>query len=289
MSINFMIPGLYEHFNLLQRIITYYEKNINHFIDGFTIGAIYGDFQYCIWDGGRNFSQYLPCSLEQILDIKNYFNDKGIPIRLIYTNPILEEKHLYDRFCNLVTEVCESPLNEIVINSPLLEHYIKMSYPNYSFISSTTKCNSKEESLKELDSYKMICLDYNLNKNEKYLSSIPEDKRSKIELLCNAICPPGCPNRKNHYSANGQFHLTLAKPYQVDCGIKTNTCTYATRNYYNNISPDEIQNKYLPMGYNNFKLEGRSLSDYENLLNIAYYCIKPEYQHEFILDILMTL
>jgi len=40
----------------------------------------------------------------------------------------------------MVTEICENELNEIVINSPILEDYLRDKYPKYKFISSTTKC-----------------------------------------------------------------------------------------------------------------------------------------------------
>ena len=43
------------------------------------------------------------------------------------------------------------------------------------------------------------------------------------------------------------------------------------------ITPDEIWEKYVPMGFNQFKIEGRT-SDLFNLIeHYIYYMIKPEY------------
>lgn len=46
----------------------------------------------------------------------------------------------------------------------------------------------------------------------------------------------------------------------------------------NNLSPKEIYNVYAPLGFQHFKLEGRTLSDIENACNYAWYLAKPEYQ-----------
>lgn len=280
MNINFMLPGLYEHFQLNKIFFETLKEDKNIFYDNVSIGCFYGNFQFCAWDGGRTFGDYKPSSYEDIIEIKGFLQNNNIPLRLIFTNPVIAEKDLDNHFCNLVTKLCENENNEIVVNSPLLEKYLRENYPKYSFISSTTKCNNIEESLKELDKYKFICLDYNLNKQIDKIKNI-EDK-NKIEFLVNAICPPACPNRKEHYRLNGISHLNLGKEYRVACQIKGDTTRCLTRNYKNNISPEEIYTKYYNLGFSNFKLEGRTLTDKEVILNYAYYMIKPEYQHEII-------
>ena len=44
------------------------------------------------------------------------------------------------------------------------------------------------------------------------------------------------------------------------------------------ISIEDIQNTYLPMGFSNFKIEGRSLGSAVVLEFLLYYMTKPEYQ-----------
>ena len=52
------------------------------------------------------------------------------------------------------------------------------------------------------------------------------------------------------------------------------------KNLRTHITPDDIYEKYLPMGFNQFKIEGRT----SNVLNLMetyfYYMIKPEYADE---------
>lgn len=219
--------------------------------------------------------------MEEIVTIKNYLKEQNIPLRLIYTNPMLQPIHFSDRFCNLVCALCEDELNEIVVNNPELEKYLRKTYPKYSFISSTTKCKTLKESLAELQDYKYICLDYNQNHN-KILESLTDNEKDRIEFLCNAICPPGCPNRKEHYRLNGIQYLNFYHPYQIHCQITGSTVSAEMLASKNNISPEEIINYYHPLGYHMFKLEGRTLNGIEVLLNYARYFIKPEHQLDFI-------
>lgn len=284
--IKFMLPGFYEHFQLFKTFISFKEKHPNYFYDNIEIGACYGNFQFCIWDGGRIFYQYKQANYENIIEIYNYFLSKNIPLRLVYTNTEITEEHLNDRFCNLVTELCEHENNEIVVNSPMLEQYLREKYPKYKIISSTTKClTSPEDSQTEINKdYHMICLDYNLNHNFNFLNQITN--KDKIEFLVNPICQAGCPYRKNHYRLNSIQHLTYNKTYLLnECRIKHNTLDHDSILQRNNISPEEIYTTYVPAGFTNFKLEGRTLTDLEVLMGVAKYMIKPEYQIQAIYDI----
>ena len=44
------------------------------------------------------------------------------------------------------------------------------------------------------------------------------------------------------------------------------------------IGIEDIENTYLPMGFNNFKIEGRGLGSALILEFLLYYMTKPEYQ-----------
>lgn len=223
--IKFLLPGFYEHNNLFKKIINKYENENYLFNEDIAIGACYGNFQICIWDGGRTFNSYKQASKEQIEEMYLYYKQHNIPLRLVFTNPELKKEDLHDRFCNLVAEICEDENNEIVVNSPLLEKYIREMYPKYKIISSTTKCLTNIENAQDElnENYYMVCLDYNLNHNLHFLSTIPEENKDKVEFLVNAICPAGCPNRKEHYRLNGLFYLNYGKQYYINCGIKQGT------------------------------------------------------------------
>lgn len=281
--IYFAIPGMYE--NLQANQIFYFLKQDHPecFYDDFNFDAFYGNFQFCTWDGGRIFSDYRHATIEDIqYAIQLYNNIMKVPIRFIFTNPNIEQKHCYDRFCNIICEMCENDLNEIVINSPILEEYIRKKYPKYKIISSTTKClSNKEDFLKELhnENYYRICLDYNLNQNQELLLSLNDEEKEKSEFLINAICAVGCPNRKKHYAFNGESSLTYGKSYQL------NFCNIPGDNLYPydytkpiQLTPEQIRDWYAPNGFSHFKLEGRTFSYSCHSANLVKYMVKSEYQ-----------
>lgn len=278
---NFMLPGLYEKFPLNKAFIEFYFNNKHMFYDDINIYCTYGSFPFSIWDGGRIFLQYQQASKESIEEIKAFNDFYNIKTRLVCTNPILEEQHLFDDFMNLVLELCYDNQSEIVINSDLLKNYILQNYPNYSLISSTTKrITNKEDLIKELENpdYKMICLDYDFNNNFKILNSIPNNLKNKCEFLVNAICPPGCPTRKKHYDLNGAHMLSYGKQYSITCGIKKVSLDPENEKRKSIITTEQIEKKYLPNGFENFKIEGRTFSNEVLLGHYVKYLVKPEYQ-----------
>ena len=284
MEVNYSIPGLYEHYTLNFSLLDLMKKRPELFNDNTKIEACYGNFQFCLFDGGRVFNQYRQTTKEEMEFIINEYNNVyQVPVRLIFTSNQLKPEHFYDRFCNVILELCHNDMNQIVLVDDNLREYIHERFPKYSFISSTTKCLTNAEDLrKELKNPNFIetCLDYNLNKNFKLLELFSEEEKNKSEFLINAICPPGCPNRKDHYRLNSLLYLNYNKEYRVpQCPILGNTLDPITTCSKNNLSPQEIYEKYAPMGFKHFKLEGRTLPDIEIACNYVKYLVKPEYQY----------
>lgn len=290
--INYMLPGFYEHFNLYKNLFYIKETSPEYFRDNINISCLYGNFQHCPWDGGRVFGTIKTASVEDMTEVLYFYNSQlNLPIRYVFTNTLIKEEHCLDRRCNLMLELGKNYPNEVVVNSPILEKYIRTNYPNYKIISSTTKClTNKTDALNEISKdYKLICLDYNLNKNFEFLNSIPIEQREKIEILVNPICGLGCPNRQEHYRLNSLYNLTFGKTYSLfDCKIKENIL-HPEHFKVAGISPEEIEQLYLPLGINNIKLEGRTLSDINVATILAKYLIKEEYQLNFISTILKDL
>ena len=283
----FNLPGFNDHFQLNLFMIRLYREHKDWFLDDVKISSIFGNFHFCPWDGGRNFPSYNQCTKEEVIATRDAYNDYGIPLRLVFTNPVLEEKHLHNRFCNMILKELDNGMNEVCVNSPLMENYIRENYPSYKIISSTTKRLTKEaDILKELenDNYYQICFDYDVNKNMKLLESIPKEKRDKFEFLSNAICHPGCPIRKQHYAWTGPAQLTfLRDKYDMmhKCTITEGICHPDILGKGNNLSNEDID-KYHKMGYKYFKLEGRTMPSGVMLSSYLYYLIKPECYFEVI-------
>lgn len=143
MGAKFIIPGLYEHHDLNFKFLQLMQEKPEMFYDDISIGAVYGSFQFCIFDGGRVFTNYRHTTKEEIEEITHIYNDVyGVPVRLVMTNTELTPEEYYNRFGNVILKSCENDINEIVVNNEGFEQYVRETYPKYQFISSTTKCLS---------------------------------------------------------------------------------------------------------------------------------------------------
>ena len=286
--INFALPGFYENQNIIIILCSLIKLYPNIFYDNININAVYGNFSLSTWDGGRIFESYPVASKEDMVDIYNaYNNELEIPIRFIFTNPLLTQEHCFEKYNNFIVSQFENGINEIVVNSPILEEYLRNNYPNYTFISSTTKCLSLQDLKKEIDNpnYKLVCWDYNLNHNKELINNLTQEQKDKCELLINAICGEGCPYRAEHYKLNGIHSLTYGKNFTMrGCNIKKSVFTPNRK--CNNISTQEIIEEYYPKGFTHFKLEGRTYSDLDLTLELTRFLVKPEWK-EFVLAFIL--
>lgn len=287
----FMLPGFCEHYKLYQNIYNFLKDYPETKREEVEIYCYYGNLPLCTWDGGRIFSSYSPNTIEQIQDLKKFYNDKlNSKIRFVFTNNLLKEEHLNERYINIGLQIFNNEKNEIVLNSSILETYLKEKYPNYQLIASTTKCSNQENSKKDLNNndYIFTCLDYNLNHNWKFLNSLTPEEKEKTEFLVNPICSPGCPQRKEHYRLNSLFSLTYGQRYPMkSCEISHNSNCAKFNSAH--ITINEIIEKYIPAGFHYFKLEGRTWSSEEMVVTLAEYLIKPEYQSYFLTEMLKSM
>lgn len=282
----FNIPGIYDHLDLNLFFIKLQQDYPQYFYDDVKITSVFGNFHFCPWDGGRNFIYYSQQSKEDVQRIAALYNSNDVPLRLVFTNPVIQPDDLHNRFCNMILRELENGMNEVCVNSDLMENYIRENYPKYKIISSTTKrITSPEKALEELkQDYFQVCLDYDLNHNKKFLESIPKEDRHKVEFLANAICRPGCPIRKQHYAYTGEAQRTwLREKYEITqgCNIVENLTHPSKLGKENNLSLEKID-EYYDMGFKYFKLEGRTLSSATMLGCYLYYFIKPEAYFEVI-------
>lgn len=280
--INYAIPGAFEMSNLNFKLLDLKRRFPDYFYPDINIEITYGNPQFCIWDGGRIFSSYNQMSLTQVQDIINIYNNEfKIPIRYVFTNCCLTEKEYHNRFGNLLMESGNSGLNEVVIADDDFMHYLKNKYPMYKFVSSTTKVLKKpEEAKQELnkEDYKLVCLHYDLNFNFKFLNSLNEKERTKTEFLINPICPPGCQFRKHHYYLNSQGHLNFGKVYSLpECAVTTN-CLDPRIIKLNHMTYEMIKEKYVPLNFEHYKIEGRTWKESDLALTYVAYMVKPEWQ-----------
>lgn len=291
MKAYFHLPDFSHHFMLNFTLVSMY-KNCPHFFrEGMEIASFFGTFPQSLWNGGRNDSGVTELKFAEY--VINTFNNAGIPLRFTFTNPVLEKKHLKDKFCNDVMKLADNGMNEVIVFSPILEEYIRENYPNFKLTSSTCKRITGLENLtEELEKdYKLVVVDYDFNNKFDLLEKIPH--KEKCELLINPCCNPKCSMRSEHYRRVGlqqiEFCEHLAKnpnkpltpkiSTEMGCGCGDRTI-FDNMKMPNNISPDDIWEKYIPMGFRHFKIEGRTASQLNMIETYMYYLIKPEYQNE---------
>ncbi|HEX2966377.1 MAG TPA: hypothetical protein VHO84_11350, partial [Syntrophorhabdaceae bacterium] len=207
--LNFYLPDFFYLFKLNINTILYMKKNPKFFRDGITVKAVYGAFPPSIWNGGRTMSFDFVERAAIMAAIQN-FNGLGVALRFTFTNTLLKEEDVYDSYCNECLKLANNGINEVLVNSPILEKYIREKYPKYRVISSTTKGITSIEGLnKELEKYPIVVADYTLN-NKEELFRIPN--RDRCEILLNTNCADNCQHRQQHY----KFLARLQMQQEVD-------------------------------------------------------------------------
>ena len=271
----FHLPGLFEFYPLYKEFLPLFYNHREYFYDWCEIGSIYGAPTDCLWAGGRiETSEW---NIEKAVSLVQKY---GISVRFTFSNSLLEKEHLTDEACNCLCQQFESEHNGIILASDLLLDYLKKKYPKYYYVSSTTKVLTDfEEFRNELNKpeFSYVVPDFRLNKMYEKLKSL--ENKDKVEFLCNECCYFGCKDRKACYESVSR--IALGKESDFGCQAPEGKQGYRFSKAMQNpgfISVADIQNIYMPMGFSNFKIEGRSLGSALILEFLLYYLTKPEYQ-----------
>ena len=303
------LPGLFEFYELYKVFLPLFREHREYFYDWCDIGSVYGAPADCIWGGGR--AGFGDDDAKKVLDLMKEY---GISARLTFSNSLLKEEHLLDKKCNTLCKLFEEAgdiqresvsnknmqnksiknipdnnvqpkviQNGVIVHSDLLLEYLKKNYINLYFVSSTTKVLtdfqqfSNEVKRKE---FRYVVPDFRLNKSFDKLNILTQIEKDKVEFLCNECCWFGCKDRKRCYETVSCKNLGENCP-EHHCAAPDAEEGYRFSKAMKNpgfISTEDIQNVYLPMGFSNFKIEGRGLGSALVLEFLIYYMVKPEYQ-----------
>ena len=276
------LPGFCVYFYLNQIIIKLMKDYPDKFMDGYRVGSVYGTFPGAIWNGGRAvFGLTAKGDMEKIIST---YNRMEVPVRFTWTNSQLTQEHVYDTYCNLIMRIADNGMNQVLVNTKVLEDYLREKYPNFGYISSTTKrITTLEEIEAELTKdYLLVVLDYDLNHNEEVLKAL-EPQAGRIEILADEICFPGCPKRKEHYADESRMQLEYEKGTVYPCPNRTTRPSFSEcKKRPAFLSRDDI-GSYIKRGYRNFKLVGRGLPIDMVKESYLYYLVK-EGDRAFIKD-----
>ena len=298
MKIYYHLPGLFEFYELYKAFLPLWREHREFFYDWCEIGSIYGAPNDCIWGGGRvGFGEAEPRKVAE------FMQEYDISSRLTFSNSLIREEHLDDKKCNKLCKLFESGAvskadktrafqdkgemravqNGIIVHSDLLLNYIKAKYPDFYFVSSTTKVITDFEQFKaELDreEFRYVVPDFRLNKQFEKLNTLTDAQKQKVEFLCNECCWFGCYDRKKCYENVSQKSLG-ENCEDHNCVSPTAQRGYRFSDAMKNpgfIGIEDIQNIYAPAGFQHFKIEGRSLGSALILEFLLYYMTKPEHQ-----------
>ena len=275
------LPGLFEFLALYRAFLPLYREHREYFYDWCEIGSIYGAPADCLWGGGRvGFGEDRPEEAAALL------REYGISARLTFSNSLLRPEHLADRKCNRLCALFEQSgtvRNGVILSSERLLDYLKENYPGFYFVSSTTKVlrefSQLEAELRRKE-FQYVVPDFRLNKEYEKLFTLPDALKQKVEFLCNECCWFDCPDRKACYEAVSRKNLGESGAEHL-CVSPTADRGYRFSDAMRNpgfIGIEDIQKNYLPNGFSQFKIEGRSLGSAVVLEFLLYYMIKPEYQ-----------
>mgnify|MGYP006868499390 CR=1 FL=1 len=303
------LPGLFEFYELYRIFLPLFREHREYFYDWCEIGSIYGAPSDCIWGGGRTSFGY--SDPDEVLDLMRKY---GISARLTFSNSLLREEHLADKKCNDLckrfhsSRIAKSATgkpsytqtiqNGVIVHSDLLSDYLLKNYPGLYLVSSTTKVLTDfQDFLSEInrEEFLYVVPDFRLNKRFDKLDLMSKHQKDKVEFLCNECCWFGCKDRKACYESVSRKNLGKSVT-EFHCASPDSSDGYRFSKAMENpgfISVDDIQNIYMPMGFSNFKIEGRGLGSALILEFLLYYMTKPEYQlrvrEEIYLDNMLDL
>ena len=290
------LPGLFEFYELYRVFLPLFRTHREYFYDWCEIGSLYGAPSDCIWGGGRTgFGSADP---GEVLALTQEY---GISARLTFSNSLLREEHLADPKCNALCARFAAGggvQSGVIVHSELLLDYLKRTYPALYFVSSTTKVLTEfPRLLQELqrEEFRYVVPDFRLNHALEKLNALPQGQKDKVEFLCNECCYFGCRDRRACYEAVSRKNLGEDGD-EHRCHAPDAAGGYRFSKAMENpgfIGVADIQQTYLPMGFENFKIEGRELGSALVLEFLLYYLTKPECQlkvrEEIYLDNMLDL
>ena len=280
---HYHLPGLFEFYELYRVFLPLFYEHRDYFYEWCDIGSVYGAPENCIWGGGR-----IEEGTQNPKDVLALLKEYGISGRLTFSNSLLSGKHLSDSRCNAICRMFEEsdgPENGVIVHSELLLDYLRRTYPGLYFVSSTTKVLTEfPELLKELnrEEFRYVVPDFRLNKKLKERNTLSSAEKDKVEFLCNECCSFGCKDRKACYESVSRLNLG-ERGEEHRCSAPDAEEGYVFSKAMKNpgfLSTEEIREEYLPMGFSNFKIEGRGLGSALILEFLLYYMTKPEHQLE---------
>lgn len=279
--VKFHIPDIETKFDLNIRLIDLTLEHPEYFYDNIKIDGVYGIFGSNVLNGGRTISGFFTPKERKEKIIREY-NSRRVSIIYTFTNPFVTTDIIDNFYVKEDLDIAHNAMNKVIVNSGILNRYLKSNYPNYKLISSITNKNSNNVNTFSSKEYDIHVANASLN-NTDTLFNIKD--KSSIEILVNSQCIRNCKFEQQHYEdvvklATGEVNYDEAFlcPYHGgNTGINPYGLDFMkTLDVF--ITVEDLYNKYIPAGFNIFKINGRTFPKHDVIDYYMYYLVKPEHQ-----------
>ena len=277
----FSIPDYY-HFSYHNTFfLDLFAKRRDWFEDDVEIGSVYGSFP-CIWNGGRYIEGDL--TLVMMNEVFTAFANHNVEVRHSFTNLLIDKNATTDTLGNAILRISSQMPNlrvGAILASQSLQGMILKNYPNVQIIWSSALQLEDAKKINKLSEQGKVILDLRQNRNMSLLNSLRN--KDNIELIVCASCDANCRHFAKHMDRVSKLQMLISKevfkcPYGKEAGSSSIQDILAQPHV---ISPKELREVYVPMGFTHFIITGRTESPQSLLLRYSLYLAKKANQKDF--------
>lgn len=272
--LKFTLPNFFEYFHINQFLISLNKIHPDFFKEKIHFVQVSGAFPYCSWTGGYNSNWGAGAFYD---DFERCYKISSLPLRLDFSNSLLEDYDFYDAMGNIICKTNENGSNLISISNFDFMDYLQSKYQNFDFILSRQAdliLNFTPELLNSpdlQDHFKLIELPKRMTKDIEILSQLKN--KNKYEIIISSACPFKCSNLNNCKTNEEQLQLSFSS--------SSNFCNcFKTQNYLskNFIPIEEVKATYEHLGFSYFTFDFFLMNEKpSNVLKFYLsYFLKPE-------------
>lgn len=273
----FSLPNFFTSFGINNLLLETNRLSPEVFKEKIAFENCSGNFPYCSWNGGMNNCMGEGAYYEAFLSC---YKGNASPLRLNFANVCLENTDFYDSMANAILDTNDNGSNIIEISNLELMDYIHTQYPNYNFVFSKQADLITEftpeliNTIIGMDKFILIGIPDKYYKDFDWLQQI--DKKSKIELTVNPMCPINCKNYANCHIQEHEFQLA----YSEKSNLRNCSKIYNENNPRTILTLEDIKKDYVPLGITHFTFSPYIQEDYSLIQFYLKYFIKENEQEK---------
>lgn len=277
--VSYNIPGLFQYSDIIYHLI---EIVNDKFSVKLPIKYLYGS-PNLKWNSGRLIKNQRDYSIDYIHKELIKALDYGIKPLITCSNQLITKEDLLDIKGNEVLKLINEINGSIIVVSPILKQYIQDKYKNIEIHASVIITSFYEN--RDIAFYEKLSKEYEFyvihpddNFDLQFLSTLP---KNNAEIIINERCVFGCSQRKQHYESIAKEQMMSKSGYYADlkflskCNFIPEYKQEKTKFRNISLSIDELK-KINELGFNSFKLQGRTDNPYVFLFDLLRYTLESQ-------------